>query len=54
MRSGLGPEDPGRCSVTKGIASMPPEEQADIMQRVRGVVAFTPDNDPHGEHDFAG
>ena len=22
------------------------------MRRVRALVAFTPDNDPYGEHDF--
>ena len=38
--------------VTRGIAAMPLEEQADIMRRVRAFTAFTQDNDPWGEHDF--
>jgi hypothetical protein len=42
----------GRIYATRGIAAMPPEQQAEIMRRVRGFVAFTPDNDPYGEHDF--
>jgi uncharacterized protein DUF3768 len=42
----------GRVYVTRGIASMPLEQQAEIMRRVHGFDAFTPDNDPHGEHDF--
>ena len=28
------------------------QQQADIMRRVHDFTAFTPDNDPHGEHDF--
>lgn len=28
------------------------EQQADIMWRVHDFTSFTPDNDPHGEHDF--
>ena len=42
----------GRVYVTKGIAAMPLEQQAEIMRRVRDFSAFTPDNDPYGEHDF--
>ena len=37
---------------TKGVAAMPPEQQAEILRRVRDFSAFTPDNDPYGEHDF--
>ena len=46
------PRGLGRVYVTKGIASMALEQQADIMRRVHDFSAFTPDNDPHGEHDF--
>jgi hypothetical protein len=38
--------------VTRGIASMPLDQQTHIMQRVRSFADFTPDNDPWGEHDF--
>jgi hypothetical protein len=42
----------GRVFVTAGISALPSEEQAEIMMRVHGFTAFTPDNDPYGEHDF--
>ena len=42
----------GRVYVTAGIAAMSPHQQVEVMRRVHGFVAFTPDNDPHGEHDF--
>ena len=51
MRSELRPRI-GRVYVTRGIASMALEQQAEIMRRVHDFSAFTPDNDPHGEHDF--
>jgi hypothetical protein len=38
--------------VTRGIHSLPVAEQATIFARVRDFDAFTPDNDPYGEHDF--
>lgn len=42
----------GRTFVTAGIAALPFDEQAAIMQRVRFYSGFTPENDPFGEHDF--
>jgi hypothetical protein len=42
----------GRIFVTSGIAQMRLDQQAEIMQRVHAFADFTPDNDPHGEHDF--
>jgi hypothetical protein len=42
----------GRIYVTAGIAALPMQEQVEIMARVQTFTAFTPDNDPHGEHDF--
>ena len=42
----------GRIYVTTGIAEMPMQDQVQIMQRVQSFSAFTPDNDPWGEHDF--
>ena len=34
------------------IASLLPQDQAAILDRVRTFDDFTPENDPHGEHDF--
>ena len=42
----------GRVYVTAGIAAMSPEQQVEVMRRVHCFIAFTPDNDPYGEHDF--
>ena len=42
----------GHVYVTAGIAAMSPEQQVEVMRRVHGFIAFTPDNDPYGEHDF--
>ena len=42
----------GTCTSPRGIAAMSPEQQVEVMRRVHGFIAFTPDNDPHGEHDF--
>lgn len=42
----------GEVFVTRGIAALPQDEQTEIMVRVHTFDAFTPDNDPHGEHDF--
>ena len=38
--------------VTNGIASLLPNDQAVILDRVRTFDDFTPANDPHDEHDF--
>jgi Protein of unknown function (DUF3768) len=38
--------------VTAGVAALPMQDQVQIMQRVQSFSAFTPDNDPWGEHDF--
>jgi hypothetical protein len=42
----------GRDFITAGIAALPDEDQAAILDRVRSFDDFTPENDPHGEHDF--
>jgi hypothetical protein len=42
----------GDVYLTAGIAALPEEERAEIVRRVQGFDAFTPDNDPHFEHDF--
>jgi hypothetical protein len=43
---------PGMLLITRGIAALPAADQAAILDRVRTFDAFTPENDPHGEHDF--
>ena len=42
----------GDVYLTAGVAALPEEEQAEIVRRVQGFDTFTPDNDPHYEHDF--
>jgi len=42
----------GVMHFAPGIAALHPKEQAAILDRVRTFDDFTPDNDPHGEHDF--
>jgi hypothetical protein len=42
----------GRIYVTAGVAALAMRDQVEIMARVQGFSAFTPDNDPYGEHDF--
>ena len=39
-----------RAVITQGIQAMP--NVPDILDQVRWYDVFTPDNDPHGEHDF--
>ena len=38
--------------MTQGVASLPEGVLAIVLERVRQFDEFTPDNDPHGEHDF--
>ena len=42
----------GTVNITKGIADMAVDYVYVIMQMVKNYNDFTPDNDPHGEHDF--
>jgi hypothetical protein len=42
----------GTLVLTAGIQAHPEEVQVGILYAVRNFNAFTPDNDPHGEHDF--
>ena len=42
----------GRVMMSAGIASLPGDIRAMILDKVRTFTAFNKDNDPHGEHDF--
>ena len=42
----------GKVMMTAGVAALPEANQAEVFERVRSFDAFTPDNDPHREHDF--
>jgi hypothetical protein len=42
----------GVIFVTRGIAALPSNDQAAILERVRTFDDFDPENDPYGEHDF--
>jgi hypothetical protein len=42
----------GRVVMTARVAALPEEQLATVLERVRHFDEFTPENDPHGEHDF--
>jgi hypothetical protein len=42
----------GRVLMTPGVNALLPNTIAQAMAMTRGFTAFTPDNDPHQEHDF--
>jgi hypothetical protein len=42
----------GRVVLTAGVSSLPSDLRLGIEHLVATFNAFTPDNDPHGEHDF--
>ncbi|CUX68041.1 DUF3768 domain-containing protein (plasmid) [Agrobacterium tumefaciens] len=42
----------GRVLMTEGIRALADELQSRIVEAVQSFKDFTPDNDPHGEHDF--
>ena len=42
----------GRVVLTQGIASMRPDDQLLIVNKVRHFDDFSNDNDPWNEHDF--
>jgi hypothetical protein len=46
-------EGNGRVYLTAGIYGFPLlEQRMEILRRVQSFAAFTPANDPFGEHDF--
>lgn len=42
----------GTVLLTQGVISLPEGSVAELLDRVRTFDQFTPDDDPHGEHDF--
>src|SRR5437016_3353496 len=42
----------GRVMMTAGVDSLPVEQKAAVLSRVRTFDDFNGDNDPHHEHDF--
>ena len=42
----------GRVVVTSGVAALCHHTRVDALRAVQAFTAFTPDNDPYGEHDF--
>lgn len=38
--------------MTAGIAALSDDVRVAVLERVRSFDEFTPDNDPHREHDF--
>lgn len=42
----------GNIVCSSGVANLSSELLEDITEKVRQFSAFTPDNDPHREHDF--
>ncbi|EMS96466.1 hypothetical protein H009_17048 [Agrobacterium tumefaciens str. Cherry 2E-2-2] len=42
----------GKVLLTSGIRNLPDLTQSRIVEAVQSFDAFTPDNDPRGEHDF--
>jgi hypothetical protein len=42
----------GKLFQTCGIDALPAADQSAIREKVETFDAFTPDNDPYGEHDF--
>lgn len=41
-----------RVAITQGIQALGEDALRAILQAVQQYDAFTPDNDPYGEHDF--
>lgn len=42
----------GHVMMTPSVEALPAMVKAAALQQVATFDAFTPDNDPHGEHDF--
>lgn len=44
--------DGGKVVMTAAVAALSENNLAQVLERVRTFDAFTPDNDPYGEHDY--
>ena len=42
----------GRVMLTAGVDALLSDVKAMVIRRVATLSDFTPENDPHGEHDF--
>lgn len=42
----------GRVLITQGVREMGQDFESECVEAVQRFRDFTPDNDPHGEHDF--
>jgi hypothetical protein len=42
----------GKVVFTAGIMTLTDEERSKVVEAVQSFDSFTPDNDPHEEHDF--
>jgi hypothetical protein len=42
----------GKVMMTAGVAALPEDDLAKVLERVRHFDEFTKDNDPRDEHDF--
>ena len=42
----------GKVVMTEGIADLDEAQRSQVVEAVQTFRHFTPDNDPHGEHDF--
>ena len=42
----------GRVVMTQGVNELPIDTKARLLLAVQRFNEFSPDNDPHGEHDF--
>ena len=42
----------GQVMMTSGVDALPSDVKAMVIRRVATFTDFTPENDPHGEHDF--
>lgn len=43
----------GQVMITRGLSDLPADQLGAVIEAVRQFEAFTPDNDPWGEHDCA-
>lgn len=42
----------GTVTFTRAVAELGPQAQRDILDKLRKLDDFRPENDPYGEHDF--